>query len=120
MNDCDELIPITESRKKKRGFGFRFSSKRVLDRSRLKKLAKARVCEVPSVTQTLSYPILIPSIVCASDFHGSAVTSCESLVLVTVDEFEEERKEVRNVDHIKDSEYYKSVSSFWLFSLCFK
>ena len=119
MNDCDELIPITKSRKKRRGSGFRFSSKRLLDRSRLKRLAKARVCEVTFVTQTLSYPTLIPSIVCTSDFHGSAATSCESPVLVTVDKFEEERKEARNVDHIKDSEYHKSVSSFWSFSLRF-
>jgi hypothetical protein len=92
MNECDELFLATESRKKKRGSGFRFSSKKVLDHSRLKRLAKARGCEVTSVTKTLSYPSLIPSEVCFSDFHGSAATSCDSLVLVSIDEFEEERK----------------------------
>jgi hypothetical protein len=55
---------------------------------------------------------LIPNEVCASDFHGSVATSCESLVLVTVDEFEEERKETSNVDYFKESEYPKTVSSF--------
>jgi hypothetical protein len=114
MNECDELIPAKESRKKRRGSGFRFSSKKVLDRYRLKRLAKARDCEVTSVTRTLSYPSLIPSEVCATDFHGSAGTSCESPVLVTVDEFEEERKESSNVDYFKESEYPKAVSSFSL------
>jgi hypothetical protein len=112
MNECDESFPATESRKKKRGSGFRFSSKKVLDHYRLKRLAKARDCEVTSVTRTLSYPSLIPNEVCASDFHGSATTSCESLVLVTVDEFEEERKETSNVVYFKESEYPKTVSNF--------
>jgi hypothetical protein len=112
MNECDESFPATESRKKKRGSGFRFSSKKVLDRYRLKRLAKARDCEVTSVTRTLSYPSLIPNEVCASDFQGSAATSCESPVLVTVDEFEQERKESSDVDYFKESEYPKKVSSF--------
>ena len=66
MNDCDELFLATESRKKRRGFGSRFSSKKVLHRSRLKRLAKARGCEVTSMTRTLSYPSLIQGEVCAS------------------------------------------------------
>jgi hypothetical protein len=119
MNECDELFPATESRKKKRGSGFRFSSKKVLDRSRLKRLAKARGCEVTSVTRTLSYPSLIPSEVCFSDFHGSARTSCDSPVLVSIAESEEERKGTSNIDHIKDCEYPKTASSFNWFTLCF-
>ena len=112
MNDCNELIPTTESRKKSRGSGFRFSSKRVLDRSRLKRLAKARGCEVTSVTRTLSYLSLIQVEVCAS-----VGPSYQSPGLVTFDESEEDRKETSNVDHIKDSEYRKTVSSFRLFCL---
>jgi hypothetical protein len=98
MNECDELFPAIESRKKKRGFGFRFSSKKVLDRSRLKRLGNARGCEITSVTRMLSYPSLIPSEVCVSDIHGSAATSCESPVLISIDEFEEERKETSNIN----------------------
>ena len=98
MNEYDELFPTTKSRKKKRGSGFRFLSKKVLDHSRLKKLAKAKGCEVTSVTRMLSYPSLIPSEVCFGDFYGSAATSCDSLVLISIDELEEERKEMTSIN----------------------
>jgi hypothetical protein len=112
MNECDELFLATESRKKKRGSGFRFSSKKVLDHSRLKRLAKARGCEITSITRTLSYPSLIPREVCVSDIHGIAATSCESPVLASIDKFEEGGKETSNVDQLKDSDYSKTISSF--------
>ena len=70
-----------------------------------------------SITRTLSYPNLIPSEVGASDFLASVATTCKSLDLLTVQEFEEEREETANVDHIKDSEIHKTVSSFNLISL---
>ena len=117
MSDCDEVIPVTESRKKRRGSNFRFSSKRVLDRSRLKRLAKARNCDVTTVTRTLSYPSLMPSEVGASDFYGSATTSCKLPDLLIVQELEEERKETANVGYTKDSENHKTVSRFSLFLL---
>jgi hypothetical protein len=60
MSEC-ELLPVTASRMKTRRFGFRFSSKKVLDRSRLKRLAKARDCEITSVSRTLSFPSLTPN-----------------------------------------------------------
>ena len=110
MNECYESFPSIESRKKKRGSSFRFSSKKVLDCSRLKRLAKARGCEVTSVTRTLYYPSLIPSEVCFSDFHASATTSCDSQVFVSIDKFEEEKKETSNVDQFKDCEYSKTMS----------
>ena len=117
MSDCDEVILVTESRKKRRGSSFRFSSKKVLNRSRLKRLAKARGCDVTTITRMQSYPSLIPSEVGTSDFYGSAATSCKSPDLLTVQELEEERKETTNVDHIKDSENHKTVSRFSLFLL---
>jgi hypothetical protein len=113
MNESDELMHATESRKKKRGSGFRFSSKKVLQRSRLKRLAKDRGCEDTSVTRTLSYPSLIPSEDCLTDIQGSAAPSFDSIVLVSIDEFEEERNETSNIDQVKDSEYLKMVSSYW-------
>jgi hypothetical protein len=117
MNECDESSPAKESRKKRRGSGFRYSSKKELERSRLTRLAKAKSCEVTSVTRTLCYPSLIPSELCVSDIHGSASTSCDSPVLVSFDKYEEERKETSNVDHFKDSEYPKMVCNFKWFCL---
>lgn len=101
MNECDELIPVTESRKRRRSF--RYSSRRVLDRSRLKRLTKARGCELTSVTRTLSYPSLIEGEVCAS--KGP---SFQSPGFVPVEISEEGRKETSNADHIKDSDYHKT------------
>jgi hypothetical protein len=117
MKECDESINATGSRKKKRRSGFRFLSQKVLDRSRLTRLAKARVCEVKSVTRTLSYPSLNPSEVCFSDIQGIAGASCESPVLASIDEFEEERKEASKVDQLKASDYPKMVSCFLKFCI---
>ena len=112
MSDCDEVIPVTASRKKRRRSGFRFSSRKVLDRSRLKRLAKASGCEVISVTRTLTYPSLIPGEECFSDTPGRAATPCESPNLVSIDEFEEERTENSNVNHFINFEYPITVSIF--------
>jgi DNA-binding transcriptional MerR regulator len=85
MNEGDESFPTM---KKKRGSGFRYSSKKVLERSRLTRLAKARGCEVTSVTRMLSYPSSIPSELCIRDIHSCATSSsCKSPILVSVDEF---------------------------------
>jgi iron-sulfur cluster repair protein YtfE (RIC family) len=55
MSDLGELVPSTETRKKKRGSGFRFSSKKVIDLSRLaKKTAKAGGSEFNSVAKVLT------------------------------------------------------------------
>jgi hypothetical protein len=55
MNEEGGLIPSREARKKKRGSGFRYSSKKDLERSKLKRAAKTRASELPSVTKALSY-----------------------------------------------------------------
>ena len=118
MNECDELLLATASRKKKRGSGFRFSSKKVFDRFRLKRLATARGCKVSSVTRTLSYPSLIPNENCYSDIPISVATPFESPHLVSIDEFEEERRENTNVDHFIDCEYPNTVCIHNWFILC--
>ena len=115
MNDCDEVIPTTVSRKKRRGSAFRYSSRRVLDRSRLKRLARERGCEVTSVTKTLSYPSLTEGQDCTSE--GPSFQSL-GLVPVEVEISEEGRKETSIVDHIKDSKYHMMVSRFRLFCIC--
>jgi hypothetical protein len=66
----------------------------------------------------LSYPSSIPSELCFSDIHSSAASSCESPILLSIDEFEAERKETSKVDDFKDSAYPKTVSSFKWLCLC--
>jgi hypothetical protein len=57
MNEGDGSILSKETRKRKRGSGFRYSSKKVLERSKLKRAAKSRGSELASVTKALSFPI---------------------------------------------------------------
>jgi hypothetical protein len=62
MSALGELVPSTETRKKKRGSGFRFSSKKVIDRSRLaKKTAKAGGSESSVVAKVLTFSSALSS-----------------------------------------------------------
>jgi hypothetical protein len=56
MNEGGGLIPSRETRKRRRRSGFRYSSKKDLERSKLKRAAKTRASELASVTKALSYP----------------------------------------------------------------
>jgi hypothetical protein len=48
------------TRKRKRGSGFRYSTKKALERSRLsKKTTKGRVLEFASMTKALTYPSVL-------------------------------------------------------------
>jgi hypothetical protein len=111
MNE-GESFPAKETRLKKRGSGFRFSSKKALECSRLTRLAKAGGCEFTSVTRTLLYASSLPSELCASNIHGSAATLSELHVLELLDEIEEERKEPSNIDWFHDGEYPEMVRCF--------
>ena len=52
------MIPSTVIRKRKRGSRFRYSTKKALKRSRVRKeAAKSRVLELGSVRKALSYPV---------------------------------------------------------------
>ena len=56
MNEGVEAIELTETRKKRRHSGFRFSSRKVLNRSRVKrKGAKVGGYQYESATKALSY-----------------------------------------------------------------
>jgi hypothetical protein len=58
MSEADGTIPTTVTRKRKRGSGFRYSTKKALERSKLsKEAAKVRVLEFGSVKKALTYPI---------------------------------------------------------------
>jgi hypothetical protein len=57
MNEGDEAIESTGTRKKRRRSGFRYSSRKVLERSRVKReTAKVGGVQFEDVTRTLSYP----------------------------------------------------------------
>jgi hypothetical protein len=56
MNEGGGFIPSKEARKKNRGSGFRYSNKKDLERSKLKRAPKTRASELVSVTKALSYP----------------------------------------------------------------
>jgi hypothetical protein len=56
MNERGGFIPSREARKKKRGSRFRYSSRKDLERSKLKRAAKTRASELASITKALSYP----------------------------------------------------------------
>jgi DNA-binding transcriptional MerR regulator len=55
MNEGDGSILSKETRKRKRGSRFRYSSKKDLERSKLKRAAKSRGFELASVTKALSF-----------------------------------------------------------------
>jgi hypothetical protein len=55
MNERGGLIPSRETRKKRRRSGFRYSSKKDLECSKLKRAAQTRASELVSVTKALSY-----------------------------------------------------------------
>ena len=56
MNEGSGFISSKEARKKKRRSGFRYSSKKDLECSKLQSPAKTRASELASVTKALSYP----------------------------------------------------------------
>jgi hypothetical protein len=62
MDELGESVPSTETRKKKRGSGFRYSSKTTIERSRLsKKTAKAGGSKFTTVTKALTFSSALSS-----------------------------------------------------------
>ena len=77
MNELDEAIVTTETRKKKRRSGFRYSSRKVLQRSRVKgETSKVRRIQLESVTKTLSFPNEIVDTVHHDCAPGSSLQPC--------------------------------------------
>jgi hypothetical protein len=78
MNEGDESKPSTETRKKRRGLGFRYSSKKDLGPSKLKRLAaKARSFELATITKALLYP----SVQSSGSDDGSGGPHCLQVVV---------------------------------------
>src|SRR5450759_4292642 len=90
MSEADGTIPTTVTRKRKKGTGFRYSSKKVLERSRVRReAAKGRVLEFGSVRKALSYPVDLLSEIGVVDLAECCIGSFEQLPLHSVDEYNE-------------------------------
>lgn len=87
MNEGDESIPSTKTRKKKRGSSYRYSNKKDLERSKLKRLAtKARRFKLATIRKELLYPSMQSS--------GSTGVSCGPHYLESIVEEDGGRKEM--------------------------
>jgi hypothetical protein len=92
MSEVDGVFPTTVTRKPKRGCGFRYSTKKVLERSRLpKEKAKDTVLEFANVTKALMYPSALLSRICVVDLGDCSTGSIGPASLHSVDENQEER-----------------------------
>ena len=101
MSEADGTIPTTVTRKRKRGTGFRYSSKKVLERSRVRReAAKGTVLEFGNVRKALSYPVDPLSEIGVVDLAECCTGSFEQLSLHSVDEHLEVRTDagLANVD----------------------
>jgi hypothetical protein len=82
MNETNGTIPTMVTGKRKKGSGFRYSTKKALERSRLsKEIVKGRVLGVGSVRKALTYPIELLSEIGVVDL-GDCSTGPASLHLV--------------------------------------
>jgi hypothetical protein len=92
MSEADGTIPTTETRKRKRGSRFRYSTKKALDRSRLsKEKSKGRVLEFASVTKALTYPSALLSEIGVVDLGDCSTGSIGLASVHSVGENQEER-----------------------------
>jgi hypothetical protein len=102
MNEGGGLIPSREARKKRRGSGFRYSSKN-LERSKLKRAAKTRASELASVTKALSYP--------RAQSSGGVSGSGGPLCLEGVKEQDGDEVDLRQCSYIGEGECPVQVST---------
>jgi hypothetical protein len=92
MSEADGTGPNMVTRKRKRGYGFRYSTKKALERSKLsKEAAKGSVLELGSVKKALMYQIELLSEIGVVDL-GDSSTGPTSLH--SVDENEVEKIDV--------------------------
>ena len=92
MSNADGSIPTTVTRKRKRGSGFRYSSKKALERSKLsKEKARGRGLELGSVRKVLSYPSELLNEIGVVDLAECSSGLYEQFPLHSVDEYNEVR-----------------------------
>jgi hypothetical protein len=121
MNEGYESLPSTKTRKTKKGSGFRYSSKKALERSRLsKRTAKARMTEFTSVMKALSYPSGLSREISISNHQECAAEFGSPLFLEAVDDLEVEKVEFIFGNESIDGEYQQRVSNIYIICLGFR
>jgi hypothetical protein len=117
MNEGNESFPSTAARKKKRHSGFRYSTRKALERSRkLRRTAIAGIFECTPVSRALSYPSAQTSETCLSDHGTFATGSGGSHLLESVEELHEEWKRMSTSDASIDGDNIQKVSNVNLVS----
>jgi hypothetical protein len=92
MSEADGKGPTIVTKKWKRRSGFRYSTKKVLERSKLsREIAKGRVPELGSVKKALTYPSKLWSDIDIVDLGDFSTGSIGPASLHLVDENQEER-----------------------------
>ena len=92
MSEADGTIPTMVTRKRKRGFGFRYSIKKALNCSRLlRETKKAREFEIGSVRKALTYPCEVLSEIGIIDLVECSMGSFGIASLKSIEEYLEER-----------------------------
>ena len=111
MSNADGSIPTTVTRKRKRGSGFRYSSKKALERSRLsKEKARDRGLEFGSVRKALTYPSELLNEIGVVDLAECSSGSYEQLPLHSVDEHNEVRTDAGLANVVSDNACCNIVS----------
>lgn len=92
MSEAKRMFSTMLTGKRKRGFGFRSSTKKTLEHSKLsKKTAKGRVLEFASVTKALRYRSALLNEIGVVDLRDCSTGSIGLASLYSIDENQEER-----------------------------
>ena len=120
MSEADRTIPTTVTRKRRRGSGFRYSSKKALNRSRLlRETKKAREFEIGSVRKALTYPCEVFSEIGVVDLAECSTGSFGIASLKSVEESPEERfdQNIGGEESDEERSFKVSIPNFVLISL---
>jgi hypothetical protein len=119
MSEVDGSIPTMVTRKRKRGSGFRYSTKKALEHSKLsKEKAKDRGLELGSMKKALTYPCELLSEIGVIDLAECSTRSFGQLSLYSVDEHQEVRTDVGLANVVSDVECCNIVSIIVSFLEC--
>jgi hypothetical protein len=119
MSEADGSIPTTVTRKRKRGSGFRYSTKKALERSKLsKEKARGTGLELGSVRKALTYPCELLCEIGVVDLAECSTGSFGQLSLHSVDEHQEVRTDVGLANVVSDVECCNIVSTIVSFLEC--
>jgi hypothetical protein len=111
MSEADGTIPSTVTRKRKRRSGFKFSTKKALERSKLsKEIATGRVLELGSVQKALTYPNSLLSEIGVVDLADCSIGSFGIISLHSVEESQEEITDAGLGNVRSDIECHNTVS----------